>query len=374
MNLTQNGVSAHTIGSILDNYSKTLNNLKEKGKPIIGYFTNRVPVEILHAMNLHPVRILSFGQQNQGASERYLQTFACSWLCQIMDIGLAQGYDTIDGIIFSAGTCDSLQNLSDIWKKVFPDQWTHNLTFPVLTNNSLANEYLQSEFEILIEVLSSRFLKDDTEIKLSSSIKLYNKKRANLLKIADLVSVRKMKYKEFAKLLLFSDILPVETVNEYLEKLIAEVLDFQNDAVAISPRILLVGGMYDNYRLFEVPEFDYLVADDLAFGTRNFNFQIPQDSFLPRYSKAYMDRIPESTSFDMNKRIKFLEELIKGHNIDGIVLLGLKWCDPDAFEFIPIQNYLNEQNIPYLKLETSPDISNLQQIKTRMAAFIEMLS
>lgn len=374
MNLNQNGVSAHTIGSILDNYSKTLNNLKEKGKPIIGYFTNRVPVEILHAMNLHPVRILSFGHQNQGASERYLQTFACSWLRQIMDIGLAQGYETIDGIIFSAGTCDSLQNLSDIWKKVFPDQWTHNLTFPVLTNNSLANEYLQSEFEILIEVLSSRFLKDDTEIKLSSSIKLYNKKRANLLKIADLVSVRKMKYKKFAKLLLFSDILPVETVNEYLEKLIAEVLDFQNDAVAISPRILLVGGMYDNYRLFEVPEFDYLVADDLAFGTRNFNFQIPQDSFLPRYSKAYMDRIPESTSFDMNKRIKFLEELIKGHNIDGIVLLGLKWCDPDAFEFIPIQNHLDKQNIPYLKLETSPDLSNLQQIKTRMAAFIEMLS
>ena len=183
-----------------------------------------------------------------------------------------------------------------------------------------------------------------------------------------------MKYKEFAKLILFSDLLPVETVNEYLEKLINELLDFQNGTAAISPRILLVGGMYDNYKLFEVPEFDYLVADDLAFGTRNFNFQIPEDSFLPRYSKAYMNRIPEPTAFDMNKRIKFLEELIQGYKIDGIVLLGLKWCDPDTFEFIPIQNHLNELNIPYLKLETSPDLSNLEQIKTRMVAFIEMLS
>jgi benzoyl-CoA reductase/2-hydroxyglutaryl-CoA dehydratase subunit BcrC/BadD/HgdB len=359
----------------LENYNRTLETVKHNEKPLIGYFTNRIPVEILHALSLQPTRILSLGEPQHGASERYIQVFACSWLRQIMDIGLSQGYNILDGIIFSAGTCDSLQNFSDIWKKVFPDTWTYNLTFPVLIDKNLASEYLQNEIETLIEVLSNQFLKGDAELTLSNSIKMYNIKRANLLKLANLVSERKIEYSQLAKLLLLSDIYPVETINKFLEKKIESVKRSPlSTKLPVSPRILVVGGMFDNYRLFEVPEFDYIVADDLSFGTRNFNFQIPENSFIQRYCHTYLERVPEPTAFDMDKRINNLEKLIQGHKIDGVVLLAMKWCDPDAFEFVPIQNRLKNLEIPFLNIETSPDLSNLQQIQTRLSAFIEMLS
>ncbi|MFX0087790.1 MAG: 2-hydroxyacyl-CoA dehydratase, partial [Candidatus Hodarchaeota archaeon] len=232
----------------------------------------------------------------------------------------------------------------------------------------------QNEFETLIEVLSNQFLKEDTELTLSHSIKLYNIKRANLLKLANSVSERKMEYSQFAKLLLLSDIYPVETINDFLKEKVEGIVSAPHLInLPDSPRLLLVGGMFDNYRLYELPEFDYIVADDLSFGTRNFNFQIPENSFIQRYSQIYLERIPDPTAFDMNKRIDSLEKLIRWHKVDGVVLLGMKWCDPDAFEFVPIQNRLKNLEIPFLNIETSPDLSNLQQIQTRLSAFIEML-
>ena len=360
----------------LENYNDSLDVLKKQGKPLLGYFTNRIPVEILHALNTYPIRMLSIGTAVQGASERYIQIFACSWLRQILDLGLAKGFNAIDGIIFSTGTCDSLQNVSDIWRKVFPDHWTHNLTFPVLATTDAAVEYLQNEFETLIQTISEKFPENPKGFTLSESIKKYNIKRVNFQKLAALVSERKMRYQELARLLLLGDILPVEIINNFLER---KILHHENASSQLTltdhPRLLLTGGMFDNYRLFEqVPDFDLVVADDLSFGTRNFNFSIPQSSFLQGYAQAYLERTPDPTAYDMNKRLEGLESLIRNHKVDGVILLGVKFCDPDTFEFVPIQNKLKDLDIPYLNLETTPDLSNLQQVQTRLSAFIEMVS
>ena len=341
----------------------------------MGYFTNRVPVEILHALNTYPIRMLSIGSSTQGASERYIQTYCCSWLRQIMDVAIAKGYHALDGIIFSAGTCDSLQNVSDIWRKVFPGRWAYNLTFPVLIDTKPAAEYLQNEFETLIQQISVKFPDNPRGFTISNSIKFYNTKRINLQKLASLVSERKLKFGDFFKILLLGDILPVESINPYLHTKIKKIDNSAILDLPDSPRLLLTGGMFDNFRLFdEIPEFDYIVTEDLSFGARNYKFSIPQRWFLQGYAQAYLERIPDPTAFDMEKRWKSLEDAIRHHKVDGVILLGMKFCDPDSFEFVSIQNSLKEIDIPYLNLETTPDLSNIQQIQTRLSAYIEMLS
>ncbi|MFW9990839.1 MAG: 2-hydroxyacyl-CoA dehydratase subunit D [Candidatus Odinarchaeota archaeon] len=357
----------------LENYTEALNFLKNLGKPLAGYFTNRVPVEIIHTLELLPVRMLSLGSFNQGTSEKFIQIFGCSWLRQLLDIGLAKGFEDIDCMVFSAGTCDSLQNVSDIWRKIFPEQFAYNLTFPVLINTEASVKYFQSEIEALIRDLSSQFTDNGMDLEIDPSIDLYNTKRAYLQELAGIVSERKMSYRVFAKILLLADIAPVEAVNTYLESQLIDLKASPQTDIPESPRLLLVGGMFDNYRLWEIPEIDHIVADDMSFGTRNFNFQVPKGS-IQGYAKAYMERIPDPTAYDMDRRLNGLKNMIKNHRVDGAVLLGMKWCDPDAFEFVPIQNILKEQGIPNLKLETSPDLSNLQQMQTRLSAFIEMLS
>jgi benzoyl-CoA reductase/2-hydroxyglutaryl-CoA dehydratase subunit BcrC/BadD/HgdB len=365
----------HPPEFFLENYTESLKVIQQQGKPLLGYFTNRVPVEILHALNTYPIRILSIGSSISGASERYIQTYGCSWLRQIIDIGIAEGYNTFDGIIFSAGTCDSLQNVSDIWRKVFPDQWAYNLTFPVLIDTKAAMEYLQNEFETLVQKIGEKFPDNPNGFTLSDSIKLYNIKRVNLQKLASFVSERKLRYKEFFKSLLLGDILPIETINPYLSMKIKQIETSSQLNIPDSPRLLLIGGMFDTPRLFnDIHEFEHVVADDLSFGARNFKFSIPQSRFLQGYAQAYLERTPDPTAYDMKKRWKSIEDTIHHHKVDGVILLGMKFCDPDSFEFISIQNGLKDLNIPSLSLETSPDLSNIQQIQTRLSAYIEMLS
>ncbi|MFW9779608.1 MAG: 2-hydroxyacyl-CoA dehydratase subunit D [Candidatus Heimdallarchaeota archaeon] len=365
--------------NILEKYPDALIELRKDDHPLLGYFTNRVPVEILHTLGIIPIRMLTHGSKSQGASDRFIQTFGCEYLRTIMDIGLAEGFEVLDGIIFSTGTCDSLQNVSDIWRKVFPNQWAINLTFPVNVTGNLPLKFLTAEFQRFIETIGQHFkldyaLTSQGDPDLTSSLKIYNKKREILRELATLVSNRKLAYQVFAKYSLMGDIIPVELFISFLQ----EKLDDESYTAPVqmgSPRLLVAGGMgFDNYRLWQLPEFDHLVADDFSFGTRNFYFQIPPSASFETYVKSYLDRVPDPTAYDLDRRESHLTDLIQKHKIDGVVLLGTKWCDPDAFEFVPLMNILKENGVPYVNIETSSDLENLQQIKTRMRAFIEMLT
>ncbi|MFW9855297.1 MAG: 2-hydroxyacyl-CoA dehydratase subunit D [Candidatus Thorarchaeota archaeon] len=364
---------------LLEKYPDALRKLRKHDRPLLGYFTNRIPVEILHALGIIPIRMLTHGFKNQGASDRYIQTFGCEYLCTIMDIGLAEGFDVLDGIIFSTGTCDSLQNVSDIWRKVFPAHWAINLTFPVNIKGNLPVKFLTAEFQRFIETVSRHFKLDyalthQGDLDLTSSLKKYNKKRELLRELATLVSNRNLAYQAFAKYSLLGDIIPVEQFVSFLQEKMEDEKHYPPVQIS-SPRLLITGGMgFDNYQLWQLPEFDHLVADDFSFGTRNFNFNIPPGASLETFVKSYLDRVPDPTAYDLDRRESHLTNLIRKHKIDGVVLLGTKWCDPDAFEFVPLMNILKENGVPFISIETSSDLANLQQIKTRMRAFIEMLT
>ncbi len=52
----------------------------------------------------------------------------------------------------------------------------------------------------------------------------------------------------------------------------------------------------------------------------------------------------------------------------------MKFCDPDTFELVPIREQLKSMDVPYLNLELTSDLSNLEQMKTRLTAFTEILA
>ncbi len=372
----RSNILSSSLEYYLTHYYEALTELQQLSNPMVGYFTNKIPVELLDAMKLHPVRIFAFKhpQAQQGAYERYIQTFACSWLRGILDNGLVNGYKDLEGIIFSTGTCDSLQNVSDVWQKVFAAQLTYNLTFPIKSNKA-AGTYLENEFKQIVS-FAQKHLKGSSDFKLTESIRKYNLKRKILQKVANLVSKGQLLYVTFAQLLYFSDLLPVDKFTQIFK-------DFpptnNDDSISVTnqdeiPRLLVSGGMWDNWELFDIPEWNGLVADDLSFGHRNFNYTLAETDSMKSYVESQLKRTSEPTAYDeKNQRLESLGEQIKEHDVNGVVLLTMKFCDPDAFELVPIRKYLESHDISYLNLETSPDISNVGQLRTRLAAFSELL-
>ncbi len=361
---------------ILQNYSETISIIKRKISPVLGYFTNKFPVELVHALHITPIRMIVSHHPDiqQGISERYIQTFGCSWLRRIIDGGIAGEYP-LDEVVFSTGTCDSLQNVSDVWKKVFPAQKTYNMTFPLLRTPA-ALMFMQNEFESFIQYIQQNFHKTPTELSLSNSIEEYNQKRKFLRKIQDLVSKRSIRYNILAKLLHIGDLIPVNEFNNFMDDFFLkslELIKISSDLENI-PRIAVIGGMWDNFRLFDIPECDGVVVDDFSFGNRNFNYTLRITDSLSEYTQGQLKRIPEPTAYDTNERLEHVESLIKNYSIDGVIFLTMKFCDPDTFELVPIREHLKTLEIPCLSVESTSELSNRDQLRTRFSAFTELLS
>ena len=59
--------------------------------------------------------------------------------------------------------------------------------------------------------------------------------------------------------------------------------------------------------------------------------------------------------------------------VDAVVEVILQTCHPYSVEQRAVKNLMRDLDIPYMAIETDYSDSNIGQIKTRIAAFIEIL-
>ena len=73
-------------------------------------------------------------------------------------------------------------------------------------------------------------------------------------------------------------------------------------------------------------------------------------------------------------RLELLGRLIDEYKVDGVVEMVLQACHTYSVETRKIMKFVNEEKgIPYISVETDYSQSDLGQLNTRIAAFIEML-
>lgn len=75
-----------------------------------------------------------------------------------------------------------------------------------------------------------------------------------------------------------------------------------------------------------------------------------------------------------DNRINFLSELVDDYKVDGVIDVILQACHTYSVETLSIKRFVNnKKNIPYMSIETDYSQTDVGQINTRIAAFIEML-
>ena len=76
----------------------------------------------------------------------------------------------------------------------------------------------------------------------------------------------------------------------------------------------------------------------------------------------------------IKNRFDLLDRLIDKYKVDAVLDVELQACHTYAIETTSIRKFVTEEkNIPYLSLETDFSKTDIGQINTRIAAFIEML-
>ncbi|UCE06410.1 MAG: 2-hydroxyacyl-CoA dehydratase [bacterium] len=351
---------------------------KQTSKKIIGYFCSYTPEEIIHAANALPFRI--FGSEISIVhADTHLQPYCCSLARGGLEEALAGRLNFLDGMVFPH-TCDTIQRLSDIWRlnAGFP------LHFDVMLPSKLNSE---SAHQYLIDILHKfkRDLEKGLGIEISSeqlkeTIRLYNQIRKGLEEIYLLRSENPdiISGSQIYAILKSAMIMDRKDFQHHLSQVLSE-LKKENEPIQTSQkkRTILTGGICNHPDIYSILEESggVVVWDDLCTGTRYFSGDIDENvDPIEAIAKRYFERVICPTKHaTITYRGENLVRLAKEKNADGVIFLFLKFCDPHAFDYPFLKEYLDKEAIPNMLLEVGDQLPATGQVRTRLEAFVEML-
>jgi benzoyl-CoA reductase/2-hydroxyglutaryl-CoA dehydratase subunit BcrC/BadD/HgdB len=143
-------------------------------------------------------------------------------------------------------------------------------------------------------------------------------------------------------------------------------------------RLMLAGGICthpDVYDLLARAGAD-VVWDDLCTGARYFEGAIAEDAEDPVAAVAdrYLSRsVCPAKHADITARGRHLVDSARKQGADGVVFLQLKFCDPHAFDYPYLKQFLDSAQIPSLLIEIEDQPPPGGQLLTRLETFVDML-
>lgn len=164
---------------------------------------------------------------------------------------------------------------------------------------------------------------------------------------------------------------------ELVEQLIRELMSMPAEKWN-GKKVLLTGIMSGSSDYLALMEENNLavVADDLAQEGRQYRVDVPAGSdALERLARRWslMSGCPLLIDPDKPRRF-MLVDMARESGADGVIACMMKFCDPEEFDYPFYKKTLDEAGIPLLHLEVDINGSTLEQARTRIQSFAEMLA
>jgi benzoyl-CoA reductase/2-hydroxyglutaryl-CoA dehydratase subunit BcrC/BadD/HgdB len=285
--------------------------------------------------------------------------------------------DFLKGIIFSH-TCDTMQGLAEIWalQRQIPLQF--NLMIPSHFDSGLSRPYLKAELERFKNFLESNAGKITPE-NLKVSIQLFNGIRKKLQEIYDRRSKSRIQISgaDFARIIRAGYLMDRQRYLGLLDELLTGLpgkADESNNRVPV----YLAGNMTHSDSYFSLIEEAgaTIVQDDLCSGTRFLRLMVPEDTdpvdgLTNRYFNSFLCPTQHKGS---HAHIETLLSEVEKSGAKGVIFLLYKYCETHFFDYPDLKHALESKGVPTLLLEVEDPSYSVGQLKTRVQAFVEMLS
>ena len=346
------------------------------GRKVAGYMCSYSPQELLHAAGYFPVRVIG----RLGATPKadaLMQSFICSFARSAFDAGLSGELDFLDLALF-AHTCDTMQNLADLWQGSCPHMKTVITALPNAQGTPAAEQYLRIELGRVRAAIEEAAGPISDE-KLRASLELYERHRE---KMKALYALRRRYPKaitgtEMMAVVLSSFLVPREEHLKALDSLMEAIEKASPQGTASAPGVVVGGSVCQATDFIAAIEAAgcVVVDDDLCMGTRSYLLpQIASGDAMDALTQAYLGRKPcpaiHKPGFDPAAEML---DRVKQSKADGVVFLITKFCDPFMFDHPHVNDALEKAGIPALMLEIEQNLPVPEQVRTRMEAFVEVL-
>ena len=362
--------------------------MKEKGIPFVGAFCTYLPQEIPMAMGASVVGLCSMSGETIPEAEKDLPRNLCPLVKS--SYGFAKTdkcpYFYFSDLIVGETTCDGKKKMYEMLGEFKP---VYVMELPN-SQSPDALELWKKEVIKFKEKLESHFGVTITDEQVRQAARIKNAERAALREFYELMKLKPapMLGQDLYKVLYGAtfkfdkEAIPGE-VHALVERIKAEYEAGGEDSPRVKlagrPRILVtgspIGGVTEKViRALEDNGAQVVVFENCS-GAKAVDEDVDVDApdIYEALARRYLN-IGCSFMTPNPNRIKLMGRLIDEYQVDAVVDVILQACHTYNVESYKIRRFVTEEKgIPYLSLETDYSTSDVGQLNTRMAAFVEML-
>ncbi len=359
------------------NMGITFMNDTPQKKSKIGYACAYTPLVLIDAAGYTPYRILPMSTCPDQAGQ-LLHDNLCPHVKRILDRAISEDLPELAGFVF-INSCDAMRRLSDAWRQVRPADNIILLDLPAIADEA-ALSFFAGELTRLSETLSEWNGRHITHSDIESSIARYNQLPPLFDRLRERLRQGKLSGGSTRMQTLYNEAMtaPFEESMTRLQQALAEPRS--KDPASDGIPVFLFGNVLADPEALTLFEScgAHIIDDDLCTGSRLFTpIEIDgnQDLFL-QISRSLMTRPPCARTFDPAKPLKMAEDVLthaRASGARGVIGQTIKFCDPYLDRLPAVRETLRRAGIPLLLLEGDCSLRSIEQQRTRIEAFIEMM-
>lgn len=364
---------------------KELQDAKAAGKKIIGTFCVFVPEEIVLAAGAVQVGLCAGAEIGKESAEKILPRNTCALIKSFVGFKLSRLCPYLEScdLVVGETTCDGKKKAYEIFSDYAP---LYVMEIPQM-KQGCDRDLWKAEilrFKDKIEQITGKTI---TVSNLSEAIRQVNGRRRvlqrlNRLRAASPVPISGRDVLLINQISFYDD--PVrftENIGKLCDELEERVKAGEGIVPAETPRLMLSGCpmAVPNWKLPYVIESSgaVVVGEESCIGTRNTRDLVAENGAdLEGLIDALVDRYLQidCACFTPNQeRLDHIVDMARDLKAQGVIHYGLSFCQPYTMEAFKVEKALKSANVPMLAIETDYSMEDVEQLKTRVEAFVEMV-
>jgi benzoyl-CoA reductase/2-hydroxyglutaryl-CoA dehydratase subunit BcrC/BadD/HgdB len=361
--------------------------LKEAGYGVVGTFCSYVPVELFIAAGLVYVGLCSTSEETIPEAEKTLPRNLCPLIKASYGFAVADKcpYMYFSDLVVGETTCDGKIKMYEYLGRI---KDVHVMELPHTQHKGSSRSLWLGEIHILRRKIEDMFHVKITDAGLREAIRKRNRERALLKEVYELsvLSPPPMTGLQQLQILYGAQFRFVheeklreleETIRRIKEEYAGGARPVGENAKRIVITGCPMGGATEKLvRVIEESGGVVVVYEDCT-GAKQYDRQLAETGGnggdLYEALCDYYLAIGCSVMSPNPNRLELLGRLCTQFAADGVIEMTLQSCHTYAVETNIIREFLKERGLPFLSVETDYSPGDTAQLKTRVAAFIEML-
>jgi len=362
----------------------TVKNLKDDGKKVVGVYCGFAPWEIIAASGAVSAWLCGMDEEPILDAEKHLPRNLCPLIKSSYGFAITGKcpYFYFSDMLIGETTCDGKKKMYEYLGNMKP---MHVMNLPQTTKGEESRILYRNELIALKENLEKTLNVTIEDEDIREKIIVRNRERKAIREFYELgkLDPPPLWGLEMRKVLEATKYIADKEVEiENIEKLVKDVKEKYNSGerkVSVdAKRILVTGSPLGEptekvIRLIE-ESGGVVVCFENCGSAKNVDDLVdenidPMDALVERYLNTACACMSPN-----DNRAKMIAHFIDEYNIDGVVEMILQACHTYNVETYRIKRIATEQkNTPYLCVETDYSQKDMGQLRTRIAAFMEML-